>query len=183
MGQVNPEDLPLGLTLQRLLGLCRAEARYVVPAICTAMAAAGLALAIPVVVQRAIDHAIVPRRPSALWPYLAVLLALAVARLVVNGARRFATGRAALGVERRVRARLFETYLTLPRAFYDRHATGQVISRATNDLFAIQQFVGWGVVQTLQSGVMLRRSPRHQDRRGGSRRGHVARSGSRSPAA
>src|SRR5581483_5668052 len=42
-----------------------------------------------------------------------------------------------------------------PRAFYDRHATGQVVSRATNDLYPIRYFIGWGMTQGLQSLMMI----------------------------
>ena len=34
-----------------------------------------------------------------------------------------------------MRELLYQAYLGYPRAFYDRHATGQVVSRATNDLY------------------------------------------------
>ncbi len=34
-----------------------------------------------------------------------------------------------------MRELLYQAYLRYPRAFYDRHATGQVVSRATNDLY------------------------------------------------
>ncbi|MGN6378443.1 MAG: ABC transporter ATP-binding protein, partial [Gaiellales bacterium] len=40
-------------------------------------------------------------------------------------------------------------------AFYDLHPTGQVVSRATNDLFPIRYFIGWGVVQGFQSVMMI----------------------------
>ena len=42
---------------------------------------------------------------------------------------------------------LYDAYLTYPRAFFDRHATGEVISRATNDIYPVRYFIGWGVVQ------------------------------------
>src|SRR5438105_5828828 len=44
---------------------------------------------------------------------------------------------------------------TFPRPFYDRHATGQVLSRATNDLYPIRYFIGWGLVQGMQSLMMI----------------------------
>ena len=46
-----------------------------------------------------------------------------------------------------MRELLYQAYLRYPRAFYDRHATGQVLSRATNDLYPIRYFIGWGLVQ------------------------------------
>jgi ABC-type multidrug transport system fused ATPase/permease subunit len=54
-----------------------------------------------------------------------------------------------------MRELLYQAYLVFPRAFYDRHATGQVLSRATNDLYPIRYFVGWGLVQGVQSVLMI----------------------------
>ncbi len=50
---------------------------------------------------------------------------------------------------------MYDAYLRFPRAFYDRHATGEVISRATNDIYPVRYFIGWGVVQAIQSVMML----------------------------
>ena len=50
---------------------------------------------------------------------------------------------------------LYHAYLTYPRAFFDRHATGEVISRATNDIYPVRYFIGWGVVQGIQSAMMI----------------------------
>src|SRR5438874_3143962 len=55
----------------------------------------------------------------------------------------------------RMRELLYQAYLRFPRAFYDRHPTGQVVSRATNDLYPIRYFIGWGMVQGAQSLMMI----------------------------
>jgi ABC-type multidrug transport system fused ATPase/permease subunit len=54
-----------------------------------------------------------------------------------------------------MRRLLYDGYLSFPRAFYDRQATGQVVSRATNDLYPIRYFVGWGAVQLCQSAMTI----------------------------
>ena len=54
-----------------------------------------------------------------------------------------------------MRELLYAAYLRFPRAFYDLHPTGQVVSRATNDLYPIRYFIGWGMVQGAQSAMML----------------------------
>jgi ABC-type multidrug transport system fused ATPase/permease subunit len=54
-----------------------------------------------------------------------------------------------------MRELLYDGYLRFPRAFYDRHPTGQVVSRATNDLYPIRYFIGWGMVQGAQSVMMI----------------------------
>ena len=80
---------------------------------------------------------------------------LALARFVFNFTRRYATARTGIRVEARMRELLYQAYLRYPRAFYDRHATGQVVSRATNDLYPIRYFIGWGMTQGLQSLMMI----------------------------
>jgi ABC-type multidrug transport system fused ATPase/permease subunit len=58
-------------------------------------------------------------------------------------------------IEARMRELLYTAYLRYPRAFFDRHATGQVLSRATNDLYPIRYFMGWGLIQAIQSVMMI----------------------------
>src|SRR5207248_7184345 len=76
-------------------------------------------------------------------------------RFVLNSLRRYATARIGIRIEARMRELLYTAYLRYPRALYDRHATGQVLSRATNDLYPIRYFIGWGLVQGMQSVMMI----------------------------
>jgi ABC-type multidrug transport system fused ATPase/permease subunit len=120
-----------------------------------ALAYTVLTLSVSVLIQRAIDHAIVPKDIGALWPYVLAILGLALARFWINFTRRYATARIGVRLEAQLRQMLYEGYLGFPRAFYDLHPTGQVVSRATNDLFPIRYFIGWGVVQGFQSAMMI----------------------------
>jgi ABC-type multidrug transport system fused ATPase/permease subunit len=151
----DPDDYPLRPTVRRLSHLWWGERRLVVIGLACALAYTTLTLSISVLMQRAIDHAIVPRHPSALWPYVLGIFGLALARFWINFTRRFATARIGVRLEARLREMLYEGYLRFPRAFYDLHSTGQVVSRATNDLFPIRYFIGWGVVQGFQSAMMI----------------------------
>jgi ATP-binding cassette subfamily B protein len=154
---VDPPDLSLWPTAKGLARLWREQARLVTLGLVCAFVMTGLSLAIPLVIQRAIDHAIAPTsgRRAALWPYLAIVIVLAIIRFFVNFTRRYATARTGVRVEARMRELLYQAYLRYPRAFYDRHATGQVVSRATNDLYPIRYFIGWGMTQGLQSVMMI----------------------------
>ena len=151
---VDPPELGTMATLRRLLGLWRAERRLVLLGLAFAVAYTLLSIAIPLLQQQAIDDAIVSHRHP-IWPYLVATLALAAVRLVVNFSRRYATARIGLRVEARMRELLYQAYLRYPRRFYDRHATGQVLSRATNDLYPIRYFVGFGLVLGTQSLLMI----------------------------
>ena len=142
-------------TLRRLLTLWKGEWRSVALGLACALAYTVLSLAIPILLQRAIDNAIVPKHGDPLLPYVAAAMALGLLRFGVNFTRRYATARIGVHIEARMRELLYRAYLQFPRAFFDRHPTGQIVSRATNDLFPIRYFIGWGMVQGIQSVLMI----------------------------
>jgi ABC-type multidrug transport system fused ATPase/permease subunit len=155
MIQVDPPDYPPWPTARRLTPLWWGQRTLVLLALFCALVYVGLSLGIPILIQRAIDNAIVPGNPSDVWPYVIAIMVLAVIRFWINFTRRYATARIGVRIEAQLREMLFAGYLRFPRAFFDRHPTGQVVSRATNDLFPIRYFIGWGVVQGVQSAMMI----------------------------
>jgi len=154
---VDPPDLGLWPTAKGLARLWREQKQLVLLGLGCALVYSGLALAIPIVIRHAIDNAIAPTsgHRAALWPYLVAVLGLAILRFAFNFTRRYATARTGIRVEWRMRELLYQAYLRYPRAFYDRHATGQVVSRATNDLYPIRYFIGWGMTQGIQSLMLI----------------------------
>ena len=154
MSRVDPPDYPAWPTARRLLRLWWEQRRLGIRGLVCAFAYTGVSLTIPLLIQRAIDNAVV-HHEHALWPYLAAIVLLAAMRMAINFTRRYATARIGIRIEARMRELLYQAYLLFPRAFYDRHATGQVLSRATNDLYPIRYFVGWGLVQGVQSVLMI----------------------------
>jgi ABC-type multidrug transport system fused ATPase/permease subunit len=155
--QVDPEDLPFLPTARRLLRVWIIEWRLVLVGLVCALATTGLSLAIPLLIRYAIDHSIAPVDVDRkrLWPFVAAIIVLAGLRFLTNFTRRYATARVGIRTEARMRDYLYRAYLRFPRAFYDQHATGQVVSRATNDLYPIRYFIGWGMVQGAQSLMMI----------------------------
>ena len=155
--QVDPPDLGFFPTAVRLLRVWREQWRLVLLGLACAVATTGLSLTIPILIRRAIDYSISPSsvvsngHRQRLWPYLVEIVILAAIRFVTNFTRRYATARVGIRIEARMRELLYQAYLRFPRAFYDQHATGQVVSRATNDLYPIRYFIGWGMVQGAQS--------------------------------
>jgi ABC-type multidrug transport system fused ATPase/permease subunit len=154
---VDPSDLGLLPTFRRLLGLWREQWKLGVFGLGCSLVYTLISITIPILIQRAIDNSIdtTHHHRQALWPYLAIIAGLALARGVIAFNRRFATARIGVRIEARMRELLYQAYLRYPRAFYDRHATGQVLSRATNDLYPIRYFIGWGLVQGMQSVMMI----------------------------
>src|SRR6187431_3215921 len=155
MQTVDPPDLATIPTLRHLLPLWWEQRRLAALGLACALVFTGLSLTIPILTQRTIDDAIDGGDTSLLAPYLGAIVVVASLRFGVNFTRRYATARIGITVEARLRSMLYEAYLRYPRAFYDRHATGEVISRATNDIYPVRYFIGWGVVQAIQSVLML----------------------------
>jgi ATP-binding cassette subfamily B protein len=155
--QVDPPDLGFVATARRLLGVWLEQWQLVALGLVCALLTTGLSLAIAILIRHGIDDSIAPAhgRRGALWPYLLAVTVLAVLRFGTNFSRRYATARVGIRVEARMRELLYRAYLRFPRAFYDRHATGQVVSRATNDLYPVRYFIGWGMVQGAQSLMMI----------------------------
>ncbi len=127
----------------------------VLVAVACAFAYTALSLSLPIIVQHVIDDAIVPDDQSRLLELLGLMVALTALRAGVSFCRRYATATVGIRVEAHMRSLLYDGYLRFPRAFYDRQPTGQVVSRATNDLYPIRYFVGWGSVQTIQSAITI----------------------------
>ncbi|MGH3009614.1 MAG: ABC transporter ATP-binding protein [Gaiellaceae bacterium] len=155
---VDPPDLGQVPTFRRLLRLWWAERRLGFLGLTCSLIYVLISIAIPILIQRAIDNSIYTthhHRAQPLWPYLVAIVGLAALRFGINFNRRFATARIGVRIEARMRELLYQAYLRYPRAFYDRHATGQVLSRATNDLYPIRYFIGWGLVQGMQSVMMI----------------------------
>ena len=155
---VDPPDLGILPTFRRLLRLWAEQWKLGVFGLSCSLVYTLISIAIPILIQHAIDNSIDTthhHHPQPLWPYLAIIVGLATARAVIAFNRRYATARIGVRIEARMRELLYQAYLRYPRAFYDRHATGQVLSRATNDLYPIRYFIGWGLVQGMQSVMMI----------------------------
>jgi ABC-type multidrug transport system fused ATPase/permease subunit len=89
--------------------------------------------------------------PRELYVIAALVLAVGVARALFMSGRRLISGRQALGVEFDMRNALYAKLLRLSFGFYDRHQTGQLLSRATVDLQTVRFFLGYGLVFLFQN--------------------------------
>src|ERR1051325_3231410 len=69
-------------------------------------------------------------------------IVVGLSRAVFMAGRRLISGRQALGVEFDLRSALYSHLLRLSFGFYDRHQTGQLMSRATVDLQTVRFFLG-----------------------------------------
>ena len=78
--------------------------------------------------------------------FIALVVGLGVARALMMSGRRLIAGKQALLVEMDMRTALYAKFVRLSYGFYDRHQTGQLMSRATVDLQGVRFFLGYGLI-------------------------------------
>jgi ATP-binding cassette, subfamily B, multidrug efflux pump len=112
-------------------------------------------LATPLLIGRAIDEGIGPRRLGVIFVVVAWLVGLALARALFTFLQGYLAERSSQGVAYDLRDALFERIERLSFSYYDRVQTGQLVTRLTSDVEQIRTFAGSGVVQLANAVVML----------------------------
>jgi len=84
-----------------------------------------------------------------------VILGVGLLRALLMLGRRFISGKQALAVEWDMRDALYARLLRLSFGYYDRHQTGQLMSRATIDLQTIRFFLGYGLIFFAQHVITI----------------------------
>jgi ABC-type multidrug transport system fused ATPase/permease subunit len=130
----------------RLLGFLRPYKRSLAASVVLAVGSQAAGLSIPWITGYAIDHALPNEDERLLWILVGLLVAAGLAKALMLVGRRFLAGRQALGVEYDLRNALHGHLLKLSWGFYDRHQTGQLMSRATVDLQGVRFFLGYGLI-------------------------------------
>jgi ABC-type multidrug transport system fused ATPase/permease subunit len=130
----------------RLLGFLSPYRWSLAISIVLAVASQASSIGLVLVTGSVIDRAIVPERRDQLWTLIWIAVALGVVKALLMVGRRFISGWQALGVEFDMRNALYSHLVRMSFGFYDRHQTGQLMSRATVDLQAVRFFLGYGLI-------------------------------------
>src|SRR6266567_8769245 len=118
-------------TFLRLLGFLRPYKVSLGISTVFAIGYQGSQIALVWVTKNVIDDALTPHDSRKLWLYVGVIVGLGVVRALLMYGRRMISGRQALAVEMDLRQGLYTHLVRLSFGFYDRHQTGQLMSRAT----------------------------------------------------
>src|SRR5262249_1722061 len=102
-----------------------------------------------------IDNAIKPHDHGKLKLYIVLILVIGLFKALFMVGRRFISGWQALGVEFDMRNQLYAHLQRLSFGFYDRHQTGQLMSRATIDLQTVRFFLGYGTIFFFQHVITI----------------------------
>ena len=142
---------PYRATFARLLGFLHPYKIWLVVSTLLAIASQGAQIALVWVTAHVIDDAVVPRDAGKLWVYVWVIVGLGALRAAFMAGRRLISGKQALAVEMDMRQGLYRHLVRLSFGFYDRHQTGQLMSRATVDLQGVRFFLGYGLIFFFQN--------------------------------
>src|SRR3954449_10363430 len=146
-----PEAPRYRQTFFRLLGFLRPYKVSLGISTIFAIGYQGSQIALVWVTKNVIDDALAPHDSSKLWLYVAAVVVFGIVRALLMYGRRMISGRQALAVEMDLRQRLYAHLVRLSFGFYDRHQTGQLMSRATVDLQGVRFFLGYGLIFFFQN--------------------------------
>jgi ABC-type multidrug transport system fused ATPase/permease subunit len=137
---------PFRQTFVRLLGFLKPYRWSLAASIVLAVGSMAASLAMPWIIGDAIDNALPQGDGRELAFLVGLIVVLGLAKSAMLAGRRLIAGRQSLGVEFDLRNALYSHMLRLSWSFYDRHQTGQLMSRATVDLQAVRFFLGYGLI-------------------------------------
>ncbi len=142
-------------TFVRLLGFLRPYRGSLVFSTLLAVGSQAGAIAVLVLTGRVVDQLRDQRDTHRLTLLIVAILAVGIVKAALMVGRRFISGRQALGVEYDMRDALYARLLRLSFGFYDRHQTGQLMSRATVDLQTVRFFLGYGLIFFVQHTLTI----------------------------
>ena len=114
----------------------------------------GLTLIVPWLVKQAIDALRSPGGARQAARDAAAIAVVALVLMVIRSWSRFFVLGASRRVVAEVRATLFAHLQTLPPSFYARRRTGEIMSRAVNDLLLIRSLFGPGVLNVINVAIL-----------------------------
>ena len=148
--------VPYRRTFARLLGFLRPYRVGLIASILLAVGSQAAQIALVWVTGRdAIDRALLQHDAHRLRWTVATVVGLGIVRAALMAARRLLSGQIALDVEMDMRSGLYAHLVRLSFGFYDRHQTGQLMSRASVDLQGVRFFLGYGLIFFFQNALTV----------------------------
>ncbi|HEX9987403.1 MAG TPA: ABC transporter ATP-binding protein [Chloroflexia bacterium] len=132
--------------MRRILTYLRPYQAKVVIAFFIIFATAAVELTGPYLAKLAIDEAIVPGKPDLLLPIVAIFLGALATSFVLRYAQNYIMQVIGQNVMYDIRQQIFSHLQHQSLSYFDRNPVGRIISRLTNDVDALNEFIGSGVV-------------------------------------
>ena len=142
-------------TLLRIFPYAKKALPRISLGIVAALAAHGFALAIPQVLRDLINDLESVRTLDALYFSVMLVLIMGVLEALMVLLRRWLVLTPGTFVEAGLRSTLYAKLQDLPVSFHDRWPSGQLLSRATQDLSLIRRWLSFGVVLLVANAITI----------------------------
>ncbi len=146
---------PYRRTFARLLGFLRPYRGSLIVSSVLAVLSQGGAIAVVLLTGAVVNTLEGDGDGTTLALEIGGIVAVGIAKAAFMVGRRLISGRQALAVEYDIRDGLYAPLLRLSFRFYDRHQTGQLMSRATVDLQTVRFFLGYGLIFFVQHVITI----------------------------
>ena len=149
------DPLRTGASLRKLVPYLARYQRRFAAGLVSLILATGIQLVSPWILKLAVDDLTRGVTRQKLAVYAGVLMTVALA----GGIFRFLMRRIIIGVSRQIeydlRNDFFSHLQRLPLAYFQRHRTGDLMSRATNDLNAVRMMVGPAIMYSCTTSIVF----------------------------
>ena len=134
----------------RLLPFVKPYALQIAANILALLAVTGLSLFVPHILQRVIDDGLLHGQVGYLARAAFLLLGLGLAIAFFNLTQNYLSERTAAFIGYDLRNAMYDRIQYLPFTFHDHTPSGQLITRCIEDVRAIQNFTGSGIIELIQ---------------------------------
>ncbi|WP_280701136.1 ABC transporter ATP-binding protein [Kitasatospora sp. GP82] len=142
-------------SLLRLWPYAREVRWRIAASVAAALIASVSVLVVPLVLRSIVDGPIADHDLNALWPLAGLLLLLGLIEAGLFGVRRVIVARPLARVESAMRGDLYAKLQRLPISFHDRWPSGQLLSRATSDMFTMRLFLAFPIVFLIVNSLVF----------------------------
>ena len=139
----------------RAIDYLRSHWRSTLGAFISLIFVSGLTLVTPRIIQIIIDQGIEAQNLTVVWISSLGLLGIALVRNLLTFAETFWIEKASQGVAFDARNDLFTKISRLSFSYHDKSQTGQLMTRVTNDVDTVSAFIGNGLLQIVNTILLL----------------------------
>ena len=127
----------------------------IIGAVTAMVVASGIALVLPLLLRLAVDRHIVARDMRGLLGVVVAYAGLTLLQWIGSYAQSLLSGTVGQNVIRNLRRDLHASVLSNSLSFFNRERVGEIMSRLTNDVNSLSEFVSTGIVHVLSDVLTL----------------------------
>lgn len=141
--------------LARVLPYAKRELPLLALGMLVALIASAFALAIPLTLEYVVDGPLSSGDPAAVWPAAGLVALLGLAEALFIYLRRVTVLTPGTKIDSNIRNHIYQHLQDLPVAFHDRWNSGQLLSRAQNDVSLIRRWMSFGLVMLVANVITI----------------------------